>query len=53
MPVNYLSWHPTNPSIIASASDDETIKIWVPESLARTKGRTEGQLVCLFLNQYY
>lgn len=34
--INYISFNPKYPSVMASASDDENIKIWVPEELAKS-----------------
>jgi WD40 repeat protein len=28
MDVNCVAWHPTDPTLLASASDDGVIKIW-------------------------
>lgn len=35
--VNFLQFHPTNPSLLISASDDYTIKLWAPEAEAKQK----------------
>lgn len=30
--VNCVKWHPRNPNVLASCSDDETVKIWAFDS---------------------
>lgn len=31
--VNAAAWHPKNPSVFATAGDDKTVKIWMPDEL--------------------
>lgn len=39
--MNYISWNPINPNILISVSDDETIRIWAPDSQLNRKKTSE------------
>ncbi|KRX05336.1 WD40-repeat-containing domain [Pseudocohnilembus persalinus] len=36
-PINDITFNPINPAILATASDDGTVKIWIPKEVAKIK----------------
>lgn len=41
--VNCVSWNPKYPQMLASASDDATVRIWIPEKKSNPIGQRNGQ----------
>lgn len=46
--VNCVSWNPAYPSMLASASDDGTVRIWGPAERYRTSSK--GKVPSPFFN---
>lgn len=40
--VNSVAWHPTDPTVFASAGDDHRVRIWKPARVAAASGATNG-----------